>query len=179
MEWTRLKNYFMQEMKAELAEDPEGLSIYSGMALGVDTVFFLAGKELKDAGYPVTLHAVIPFRGQDSQWPPESRKLYREMLCAADSVTEVSAPGYAPWKMSARNRALVDLVAGPGGRMEAVVHAGAAGKGGSADCAAYAREKNVPVHVIRPEMITDRKKYLELMEDTGSTDRQEDLEHET
>lgn len=51
---------------------------FTGMALGVDTVFALAVLELKDEGYAICLHAVIPCCMQYCKWVPESVEMRNE-----------------------------------------------------------------------------------------------------
>jgi uncharacterized phage-like protein YoqJ len=139
--------YFKQEMRKELAADPERkLTVYSGMALGVDTVFFQAAQELQNQGYDIWTVAVIPFEGQESQWPEASQKMYRDMLAAADETICVCAPGYAGWKMNARNGKLIDLV-GDGGRLLAIWNGK---KSGTGDCVARAEKAGVPVTWMEP-----------------------------
>jgi uncharacterized phage-like protein YoqJ len=145
--WMRLRAYFKQEMKKDLAEDPEGkLTVYSGMALGVDTVFFQAAQELREEGKDVRIVAVIPFEGQESQWPEDSQKMYRDMLAVADETICVCAPGYAGWKLNARNGKLIDLV-GSDGRMLAIWNGK---KSGTGDCVARANKAGVPVTWMEP-----------------------------
>ena len=78
--------------------------IVSGLALGVDTIWALAGLELN-----IPVIAAVPFRGQESRWPEKSRVLYQQIL--ADpivTVVEVCEPGYAGWKFIKRDHWMVD-----------------------------------------------------------------------
>jgi uncharacterized phage-like protein YoqJ len=129
-------------MERELAEDPEGkLTVYSGMALGVDTVFFQAAQELRDEGKDIRIVAVIPFEGQESQWPESSQKMYRDMLTVADETTCVCGPGYAGWKMNARNEKMVNLIKDDG-RLLAIWNGK---KSGTGNCVAYAEKAGVTI----------------------------------
>jgi uncharacterized phage-like protein YoqJ len=78
--------------------------VITGMALGWDMACAEAAHEL---GIP--FQAMIPFQGQEKIWPFESKKLYWKLLGVAKEVTFVSSPGYAGWKMLARDRAIVAL----------------------------------------------------------------------
>ncbi len=77
--------------------------IISGMALGTDQ---WAACVAIDLGIPFI--AAVPFEGQDSQWPTESRQKFRELLSQAIEVVVVSPGSYAPEKMHLRDRWIVD-----------------------------------------------------------------------
>lgn len=76
--------------------------VISGMALGVDTWWAEAAMQ---EGIP--FHAYLPFRGQESRWPPSSQTHYRELLKAAAQVLVIEEGGYESWKMQSRNEAMV------------------------------------------------------------------------
>lgn len=83
--WLKLKDMF-KEMLVRL-----GITdAYSGMALGVDTVFAMAVLELKQEGYDIKLHASIPCNMQCSQWPETSQKIYYNLLSQADEIIGMS-----------------------------------------------------------------------------------------
>lgn len=98
----------------------------SGMAIGVDQWFVEACIAL---GIPFT--AAVPFLGQDDRWPAPARNRYQTLLAKAERVVYVCNPGYARWKMQARNEWVVDhcnqLVAvwdgSPGGTANTVLYA--------------------------------------------------------
>ena len=77
--------------------------IISGMALGTDQWAAWAAMEL---GIPFI--AAVPFEGQDSQWPDESKRKFKALLDSAAEVVIVSPGGYAPEKMHIRDRWIVD-----------------------------------------------------------------------
>ena len=77
--------------------------VVSGFALGVDQDFAMVASIV---GLPVT--AAIPCDAQDSRWPHAARSRYRLMLLHASRIVIVTPGPYASWKMSARNRWLVD-----------------------------------------------------------------------
>lgn len=83
--WVKLKS-FMKEKLLELNIQ----DAYSGMALGVDTVFALAVIELKNKGYNIRLHAAIPCANHCRQWPKPSQKLYYDILSNADEIVGMS-----------------------------------------------------------------------------------------
>lgn len=78
-------------------------SVITGMALGWDIAIAKACREL---GIPYV--AAVPFRGQESRWPPKSQEIYRTYLAKAASIVYVCEDGYAAWKMQVRNKYIVD-----------------------------------------------------------------------
>jgi uncharacterized phage-like protein YoqJ len=75
----------------------------TGMALGVDQEF---ADVCIDLNIPYV--AAVPFEGQEQVWPDKAQRLYHQLLGQADEIVYVSSPGYAGWKMKARNRWMVD-----------------------------------------------------------------------
>ena len=120
---------------------------WTGMALGVDTVFARAVLSLKDEGHPIRLHCAVPFQGQESKWRPDSVAEYRAILSRADEVVVVSPGGYAGWKMTERDR----FMAGKADKTVAVWNGSNSGTG---RCVAYIRELGKPVYVIDPHEIS-------------------------
>ncbi len=76
--------------------------VITGMALGWDQSIALACYALS-----IPFAAYVPFDGQESRWPLASQREYRRLLAIASRVVVVSPGGYAPWKMHARNAAMV------------------------------------------------------------------------
>ncbi len=114
--------------------------VISGLALGVDTAAAVATLGLDG----VHLHAAIPFEGQDSRWPKESRDTYARIRAAADSEKVVCEGGYAPWKMQRRNEYMVD-------NADVVIAVWNGKPGGTANCVEYARKVGKPIIYIDPE----------------------------
>lgn len=79
--------------------------IITGMALGVDTLWVLAGMTL---GIPFI--AAVPFEGQETKWLDESKEMYWNILNhpLCNQVVKVCEPGYAGWKMQKRNVWMID-----------------------------------------------------------------------
>ena len=77
----RLKNIFKEFIKQKHVT-----CVYTGMALGVDTVMVLAVIELRYEGYPVKLICVLPCAEQSSMWIDSSKKLYYGILSIADGI---------------------------------------------------------------------------------------------
>lgn len=84
--------------------DLKNLTLISGMALGIDTLF---AKIAIEFDYP--LHAYIPCMGQEKMWVQKSKDLYNEILqhplC---NVRYISRQNYTPSCMQLRNEWMVN-----------------------------------------------------------------------
>lgn len=76
--------------------------VITGMALGWDQAVAQGCKEL---GIPYKPY--IPFKGQELMWKPEAQERYHSLLQGVEA-RYVNPPGFAGWKMIARNNAMVD-----------------------------------------------------------------------
>lgn len=122
----------------------EGYSVFiSGMAMGVDTWAAEEVIALRKEHKHIRLVAAIPFRGQESKWPPETQRRYHNLIAQSDRVVEVCNPGYAPWKMQRRNEWMVD-------HSSLVFAVWDGTPGGTANCVAYATKHEVEVVRIVP-----------------------------
>lgn len=130
-----------QTEKILLEEKPD--KVISGMALGFD--LWLAHVAIK-LGIPVL--AAVPFDGQESAWPQSSQQLYNALLKKASEIIIVSEGGYSASKMQVRNEFMVDkcdlVLACYNGDQT----------GGTANCIAYAKNKNKPIIYIDPTLTT-------------------------
>lgn len=130
----------------------------SGMALGWDTAIVHACLNL---GLPYV--ACIPFRGQESQWPLQSRREYANYIRHASKVIVCSPGGYSPQKMQIRNERMVDIAVKNGDPADALVLAMWDGtSGGTRNCLYYSRTRIRAVNAwsdltSRPSFIRDRK----------------------
>jgi uncharacterized phage-like protein YoqJ len=120
----------------EQQEKPE--AIISGMALGWDMAWAMAGLELD-----IPLIAAVPFDGQESRWPREEQRVYQRLLARASEVQVINPGSYAPEKFERRNEWMVD--AAP---RVAALWSGA--PGGTARCVAYADSQQKPVDNLWP-----------------------------
>jgi uncharacterized phage-like protein YoqJ len=77
--------------------------IISGMALGADQLAIEAAIELD-----IPFLAAVPFVGQESVWPAESKTKYKELLTKAKETVIVSLGGYSPAKLHLRNHWIVN-----------------------------------------------------------------------
>lgn len=109
-------------------------TVISGMALGFDQL----GADVAASDPDLRLVAAIPFRGQESKWPYQSRHQYYQLLDKADEQVIVSDGEYSPKKMMDRNRWMVD-------HADIVVALWDGTPGGTKNCVDYAvaRGKNI------------------------------------
>jgi len=134
----------MKEHLLSYLKDEKKVHAISGMALGTDTIFALVALELREEGYPVTLESAIPCKDHAGNWPKASQKQWKEIVDAADKVTQVSDQPYAPLLMFKRNTYMVNECD------ELLAVYNGSGKGGTANCVQYAEKTNKPIVVINP-----------------------------
>lgn len=121
------------------------VTIITGMALGVDTLFAWVGIDMKR---PII--AAIPFIGQEKQWPDASQKVYRDILNNS-LVTQkvISEPGYAAYKMQKRNEWMVD-------NCDGLIAVWNGTPGGTANCVRYAQSKGTKIVFIDPTKLRQK-----------------------
>lgn len=107
--------------------------VITGMAMGWDMAVAAACTYEN-----VPFIAAVPFLGQESRWTQEWRATYEVLLKRAKRVQIVCAGDYAVWKMQARNQWMVD-------NADFVVALWNGSEGGTANCVAYAQQKNKPI----------------------------------
>jgi len=140
-QWVKLQDKLCETLLAAGCKDA-----WTGMALGVDTVFARAVLDLKNQGVNIRLHAAIPFRGQESKWLDSSVIEYKSILARADETVIVSEGSYAGWKMTERDHFMVD-------RSQMVIAVWNGSNSGTGRCAAYASGLGKPVFRIDPSSI--------------------------
>lgn len=112
--------------------------LISGMALGVDQLFFSVGnqlrKEYEAKGVTIVLTAAVPCIEQDGIWKDDCKISYAAMLKAADKKVRISNKKYENDKgcMQRRNRFMVDNA-----DMVLAYHDGS--EGGTKNCIDYAK----------------------------------------
>lgn len=109
------------------------LTIISGMALGWDTAWALAGLNLK-----IPLIAAVPFIGQERRWPSSAQTQYHEILDCAVEIVIVSGGGYSSEKMQIRNEWMVD-------HCEELIALWDGSPGGTGNCIRYACKFKKPI----------------------------------
>ncbi len=120
-------------------------NVFSGMALGTDTVAALAALQLKTYESKIRLVACIPCKNHSCKWPKESRELYDKILREADEVIQVSDEEYAPYLMQKRNMYVVDNV-------DHMLGVWDGSRGGTANCVEYARTVGRPITIWEPKI---------------------------
>lgn len=145
--WTKLKEYIEVTIEECYKYAPkEELTLITGMAIGVDTVFWEVAAKLRKSNKNIKIEAAVPFVGQEKKWTEESQKQYKRMLSESDKVTIVSEGGFATYKMMARNRYMVN-------KSDIVIAVICKETGGTAKCVKYAKEHNKVVIEINPKNI--------------------------
>lgn len=146
--WTKLKEYIEVTIEEcyKYATPNEELTLVTGMALGVDTVFWEVAAKLRKSNKNIRIEAALPFIGQEKKWTEESQKQYKQMLSESDKVTIVSEGEFAKYKMMARNRYMVN-------KSDIVIAVICKETGGTAQCVKYAKEHNKVVIEINPQNI--------------------------
>lgn len=112
--------------------------IYTGMALGVDTVAAEVAIALE-----IPFVAAIPFPGQEAKWTQEQQDHYRMLLTFAEDVVEVDKGPYSPYLLQKRNEYMVD-------NSDLLVAVWNGWKGGTRNCVEYALKNQVPVWRLDP-----------------------------
>lgn len=146
--WTKLKEYIEVTIEEcyKYATQNEKLILITGMALGVDTVFWEVAAKLRKSNKNIKIEAAVPFVGQEKKWTEKSQKQYKKMLSESDKVTIVSEGGFATYKMMTRNRYMVN-------KSDIIIAVICKETGGTAQCVKYAKEHNKVVIEINPKNI--------------------------
>ena len=125
--WQRL--LLTAERAIELLEPT---TVISGMALGWDQALAMKAHEM---GIPFI--AAVPFVGQESVWPAQSKQRYYDLLSNAEDVVTVCSGGYSALSMQRRNEWMVD-------NCDGVLALWDGSSGGTGNCVNYVK------HVKRP-----------------------------
>lgn len=146
--WSKIKEYIEVTIEEcyKYATQNEKLILITGMALGVDTVFWEVAAKLRKSNKNIKIEAAVPFVGQEKKWTHESQKQYKQMLSESDKVTIVSEGGFATYKMMTRNRYMVN-------KSDIIIAVICKETGGTAQCVKYAKEHNKVVIEINPKNI--------------------------
>lgn len=141
-----MQRYFMEYLKEHKCTDA-----WTGMALGVDTVFAHAVLCLKYEGYPIKLRCAIPCKNQSSAWQDPSRNHYKEILSMADQVHMVTDKNYTPECMEIRNKFLVN-------HSDRIIAVWNRSRGGTGNCVHFAKRVHRPIDIIEPEYFEEAAK---------------------
>lgn len=137
-----------EDMKRILVNKGCTLAI-CGMALGIDTVFALLALELH-----IPLMCVIPFKGQETRWPPKSQQIYNEILkqafdivCLYENKTEKLVDNlFVAVLLQERNQFMVNQLIPPNDYLIGVWDGS---KGGTRNCMKYAYKHLPQENIIR------------------------------
>ena len=144
--WKELKRAFCDVSLFLYARYGYRLTVYTGMALGVDQAIAEATFELRNELPDIRIIAAVPCYNYEVKWPIQSRKLYHSILERCDQVTYVTRTSYTADCLEKRNRYMVDhsaLVLG--------IYDGK--KGGTKNCLDYARKNGKQIITIRPHTL--------------------------
>lgn len=148
MAWQTLGIAFEKVVKS-IYKKYGAVTLYDGMALGVDQAMALKFLSIKEE-IQGKLIASIPCQHQDRKWLDSSKKLYYEILSAADEKVLVTDGPYTPRCMQVRNEYMVDhadvVIAIWNGNQH----------GGTFNAVSYARQKHKPVIRIDPNTLEIR-----------------------
>lgn len=109
-----------------LARKPE--AVITGLALGWDQAIAAAA-----IMHNIPCHGAVPFEGQESRWPEESRLKYWNLRNACTTITVVCDGGYSARSMQLRNMWMVQ-------RAHLVAAMWDGSDGGTANCVKYAQQ---------------------------------------
>lgn len=141
----KIKEIMILLIEKILETRADNVVCYSGMALGIDSIFADAVLTVKNK-YPenIKLICAIPFENQSIKWVPESVDFYNAVLDFADEVINTSGEkNYEPKYMQIRNMYMVD-------NSDIVIAFWDGSSGGTANCVKYAQKKGKPI-VFRKE----------------------------
>lgn len=124
--------------------DNEVVTIISGMALGVDTIWAMVALKLKrQFPHKFRLECAIPCKRHESRWSKESRELYHKILAQADIVTYITNEPYTPACMQKRNEYMVN-------QADYIYGVWNGTSGGTKNCLDYAKERGKLVYIEDP-----------------------------
>ena len=161
----KIQNTMRKEIIKIIEANPTETDFHfiSGMALGIDTMFYLTALKVKDTykdrKLNITLEAAVPFKNQSIKWfRKDDIERYNQMLILSDKVTfvdtleEYKIKGYQediyyPAKMQKRNEYMVDnadyIIAVWDGTK----------KSGTYNCCKYALKQDVNIVRVDPKEI--------------------------
>jgi uncharacterized phage-like protein YoqJ len=134
------------KVKAFIRQQGSSAHVFTGMALGFDTIVALAAIELKAEGYPVFIEACIPCRDHSCKWQASSKKQYDDILSKCDKVTLVTDAPYSPSLMQVRNEYMTN-------NADIILALWNGTSGGTGNCVKYAKSVNKKIFIINPDSI--------------------------
>lgn len=143
-----MRTYLLEAIKN--LKEGEVLTLVSGMALGIDTVFALVGLKLKEE-FPgkVELFCMIPCKGHSKRWNKQDKQRYEKILKEADDTHYCSQAEYSNYMtMYKRDEDMVDLLKNDHGYVLSVWNGFKSG--GTFHTVDYAEQQGRVVHNINP-----------------------------
>lgn len=123
--------------------DVKDITLITGMALGIDTLFAQIAVENN-----IPFIAAIPFEGQNAIWPVRSKIVYNQLLDKAKQVINVTGQvGYKPEYMQLRNQWMVD-------NCDTLIAVWDGTPGGTANCVQYATNKKRIIRIDPKTVLT-------------------------
>ena len=144
--WQELKRAFQDVSLFLWGQYGTDLTIYTGMALGVDQAFAEAGFELRKIYPNIKIMAAIPCYNHEVKWPIKSRELYHKILEQCSAAYHITKSTFTPDCMEIRNRWMVD-------HSDLVIAVYDGKSGGTRNCINYAKKQNKPIITIHPETL--------------------------
>lgn len=135
----------IKKMLKEALVSKKCTDAYTGMALGIETLFAIGVLELRDVGYDIKLHCWLPYREQDKLWNTSDRMRYQTILERADEVYYVSDKAYEPELLKIKNHAIMDVC----DEGLCVINSDTSlNRTDIQECISYAEKNEIPVKII-------------------------------
>lgn len=143
-----MRTYLLEAINS--LKEGETLTLVTGMALGIDTVFALVGLKLKKE-FPekVKILCMIPCKGHSKRWNNEDKQRYEKILKEADEIKYCSQAEYSNYRtMYKRDEDMVDLLKNERGYVLSVWNGFKSG--GTYHTVEYAEQQEKTVKNINP-----------------------------
>lgn len=144
--WAALKRAFTDVSLFLWAQYGHRLTIYTGMALGVDQAFAEAAFDIRKQIPNVKVIAAIPCYNHEVKWPVASRELYHDILKQCDHSVYVTKTTFTSECMDLRNQFMVD-------HSDVVIAVYDGKSGGTKNCIKYAQKKGKKIISINPSTL--------------------------
>lgn len=138
---THVKLVKLAEFFISRIDDKDNTVFFTGMAQGWDQAVAAACINQK-----VSFIAYIPFKGQESSWPPVAQKTYQSLIFQATKVliadTEIDLTKASKWDIAKAMQARNELMVSNSAHVLALWDGT---KGGTANTVKYANKMKIPV----------------------------------
>lgn len=114
-------------------------AVWTGMALGFDTIVAIAVLRLKKSGYNIDLNCAIPCQNSTAKWVnKEDIARFNDIIRMADHSIVVSDMPYQQYLLQVRNQYMVD-------HCDKVLALWDGSPGGTLNCINYAKKVKKPI----------------------------------